>query len=76
MVGIAFLVLCATQPLAAALLIPIYHPQNISLDKKKQTLFQMLVFKLTLLEDAREKTGSYCFHELYAYQWKLRNKEV
>lgn len=23
-----------------------------------------------------KKTGSYCFHELYAYQWKLRNKEV
>lgn len=56
LVGTAFPVLCATQVLPCSSPHLCLPPQNISLYLKKPTLFQMLVFQLTLLEDTREKS--------------------
>lgn len=74
LVGIAYLVLCAAQLLACSSPHP-YTTLRISPWIWKSRLY-FKCWCLNYWKIQGENPGGYCFHELYAYQWKLRKKEV
>lgn len=76
LVGIAFLVLCATQVLACSSPHLSLSPSVYPWIWESRLYFKCWCLNLRYWKTQGKKPGSYCFHELYSYRWKLRNEEV